>query len=165
MALPLDILDEIGQTYGPTRELHQTLANLVAATIQNLEHARNGGILQRVSFGPCTQNLGHPALRLPLRIDESFYKTATPATAARPQNEPLPPNTSNGRRPWPSIRDHPIASLPWPANVLHSAIQSETPANSANDTNDATGPLDDPVLWGSLETTGGWDDFLNAIAM
>ena len=74
MAMPLDILDEIGQTYGPTRKLHQALANLVAATIQNLERSRSGSAnVQGVSFGSPTQNLIPPPMQLPMRIDASLH--------------------------------------------------------------------------------------------
>src|SRR5271155_5640865 len=72
MAMPLDILDEIGQTYGPTRKLHQALANLVTATIENLERSRNGAVVQGISFGSPTQKLIAPPMQLPLRIDPSL---------------------------------------------------------------------------------------------
>jgi hypothetical protein len=166
MALPLDILDEIGQSYGPTRKLHQALANLVAATIQNLERSRNGAVAQGVSFAQSMQNFGPPPLHLPMRIDASFYKGSVPDSLLSSRNEPLPSGNNNQNRPTVQEYDrHPIASLPWPVNVLQSDNQPNAPTNPTNETNPASGTLDDPMLWGSLEWTGGWDDFLNAIAM
>src|SRR5271154_3703806 len=76
MALPLDILGEIGQTYGPTRRLHQALATLVAATIENLERSRNGSKVQTFSFGsPPRGSIASP-MQLPLRIDSSLQLEA-----------------------------------------------------------------------------------------
>ena len=167
MALPLDILDEIGQSYGPTRKLHQALASLVAATIQNLEKSRHGSVVQGVSFGSSTQNVGNPPMHLPLRVDASFYKGTTPnEVTVRLQSDLL--SRTDRLRPsqQQSDRHVPIASLPWPADVLQPDIQP--PASSATNDVGSTvsgGTLDDPMLWGSLEWTGGWDDFLNAIAM
>jgi hypothetical protein len=168
MALPLDILDEIGQSHGPTRTLHQALANLVAATIQNLEKSRHDSVVQGVSFGSSTQNLGHPPMHLPLRVDASFYRGAAPDTTASLQSDTLPSSINNDqRRSTQKAYDTriPIASLPWPVNVLQSDVQLA--ASSGNDTSTRVsgGTLDNPMLWGSLEWTGGWDDFLNAIAM
>lgn len=167
MALPLDILDEIGQSYGPTRKLHQALANLVAATIQNLEHSRNGAAVQGVSFGSSTQSLEHPPMHIPLRIDSSFYKGSAPDTTVPSRNEILPSSMNNESRPTaPEYSKHPIASLPWPVNVLQSDMRANIPTSATADTNPTTtANLDDPMLWGSLEWTGGWDNFLNAIAM
>lgn len=172
MALPLDILDEIGQSYGPTRKLHQALANLVAATIQNLEKSRHGAVVQGVSFGSSTQNVGNPPMHLPLRVDASFYKgTAPDAVMAHLHSDTLPSSTSNDRLRSPQEqynRRIPIASLPWPVNVLQSDMQPPMTSSAGNDADNTPvsgGTLDDPMLWGSLEWTGGWDDFLNAIAM
>jgi hypothetical protein len=161
MALPLDILDEIGQSYGPTRKLHQALANLVAATIQNLEKSRHGAVVQGVSFGSSTQDeVGIPPMHLPLRVDASFYKGTAPDAMAHLQSRS--PQQPYNRR-------IPIASLPWPVNVLRSDIQPSMSSSAGNDASNSPavsgGTLDDPMLWGSLEWTGGWDDFLNAIAM
>jgi len=163
MTLPLDILDEIGQTYVPTRKLHQALAKIVTATIQNLEHSRNGTVVQGALFGSSPQTLPDASMHLPLRVDASFYKNSPPTTTVTSRNETLAPSsTSNETRP--TVQEHPIASLPWPVNVLESGIQTTAPTTSVTD-NTADGPLDDPILWGSMEWTGGWDDFLNAIAM
>jgi len=162
MTLPLDILDEIGQSYGPTRKLHHALANLVAATIQNLEHSRNGTVVQGQLFGSSAQNLPHPSMHLPLRIDASFYKSSAPNTPVTTGNETL--RSSAGIETRSTVQEHPIASLPWPVNVLQSGIQTNAPATPVND-NTTCGTLSDPLLWGSLGWTGGWDDFLNAIAM
>ena len=171
MAIPLDILDEIGQTYGPTRKLHQALANLVAATIENLERSRNGAKVQEVSFGSPTQNLIPPLMQLPLRIDASLRfehpsresPTRSPILNPPPRGLPL---------------QQPIASLSWP-NLVNGqdSTQLETqvypPATATDKTSNMesagvspSGVFDDSMLWGpSLEWTGGWDDFLNAIAM
>jgi hypothetical protein len=170
MALPLDILDEIGQSYGPTRKLHQALANLVAATIQNLEKSRHGTVVQGVSFGSSTQTVGNPPMHLPLRVDADFYKGTEPDSMARLPSDTLPSSTSNDRLRSPQQqynRRIPIASLPWPVNVLQSDIQPPMSSSAGNDAGNTpvSSGIDDPMLWGSLEWTGGWDDFLNAIAM
>jgi len=163
MALPLDILDEIGQNHAPTRKLHQALANLVTATIQNLKHSRNGTAVQGGLFRSSPQNLPDPSMHLPLRVDASFYKSSPPTTPVTSRNETLPPS-STGNEIRPTVQENPIASLPWPVNVLESGTQTAASATSVSD-NTTGGTLDDPMLWRSLEWTGGWDDFLNAIAM
>src|SRR5271155_1590987 len=80
MAMSLDILDEIGQTYGPTRKLHHALANLVAATIENLERCRNGTKVQGVTFGSPPQLA--PVMQVPVRTDPKLQFDSL--AAARP---------------------------------------------------------------------------------
>jgi len=184
MALPLDILGEIGQTYGPTRRLHQALATLVAATIENLERSRNGSKVQTFSFGsPPRGSIASP-MQLPLRIDSSLQLEAenrpnhhhTPISG----QAPIPPNLSkklpstpsvpslrwhdpvNGQAPLPSETQIPLPSMTTIATANPGAIvppesgQQESPSDV----------LDETMLWGQqLDWTGGWDDFLNAIAM
>lgn len=164
MQMPLDILAEIGQTYGPTRKLHQALATLVAATIENLERSRNGHRLQGVSFGSTIDPLIPRPMQLPVRIDSSLQLEL-------PSTQPL------ARPPQPILLAQPSAS---PANWhdFGNALQPETSATpdgiiggKGPDAMEAertspTGAFDESMLWGpSLEWTGGWDDFLNAIAM
>ena len=174
MAMPLDILDEIGQTYGPTRKLHQALANLVAATIQNLERSRSGSAnVQGVSFGSPTQNLIPPPMQLPMRIDASLHFERS--TRENPTSLPIssPPSTV-----MPIPDSVPITSLPWNSNVSAQTptlpeSQPYPPPVVLTKTPNAEPPgvspsevFDDSLTWApSLEWTGGWDDFLNAIAM
>jgi hypothetical protein len=172
MAMPLDILDEIGNTYGPTRKLHRALANLVAATIQNLERSRSGTNVQGVSFSSPTQNLIPPPMQLPMRIDASLHferstrENPTPSSIANPPSRVIP-----------SPERLPIGSLHWNnvsgqnATLLESQQYPPaiTPAKTPNAEIPGVSPsgvFDDSLIWGpSLEWTGGWDDFLNAIAM
>jgi len=176
--MSLDILDEIGQTYGPTRKLHQALANLVAATIENLERSRNGTKVQGVTFGSPTQSLVPPPMQLPIRIDPNLrfdsLATARPQTSHRPGDVPrsTPVNPS-------SYQTTPIPPSSWqdPVNgqthLLSETLAYPTVAGSNKpNTFDAarispsSDVFEDSMLWGpSLEWAGGWDDFLNAIAM
>src|SRR5271170_494976 len=178
MAMSLDILDEIGQTYGPTRKLHQALANLVAATIENLERSRNGTKVQAVTFGSPTQSLVPPPMQLPMRTDSNLrfdsLAATRPPTQHRqddvPRSTPLNPS---------SYQTTPISPASWqdPVNVQTRQLP-ETQAypitvggNSEPNTFDPAqispgGDVYDSMLWGpSLEWTGGWDAFLDAIAM
>jgi hypothetical protein len=173
MAMPLDILDEIGQTYGPTRKLHQALANLVAATIENLERSRSGAKVQRVPFGSPTQNLVPLPMQLPVRIDASLhFEHQNPEN---PLRSPVLNSARKGLLAQPETQ--PIASLSWP-NSIHDQepaqleVQVDHPETVTGKipTTDSgvspSGVFDDSMPWGpSLEWTGGWDDFLNAIAM
>jgi hypothetical protein len=173
MAMPLDILDEIGQTYGPTRTLHKALANLVSATIENLERSRNGVNIQPVSFGSPTQNLVPLPMQLPVRIDASLhFEHQNPE---KPSRSSAPNSARKGLLVQPETQ--PITSLSWP-NSIHDQepaqleVQGDHPATITGkiSTTDSgvspSGVFDDSMLWGpSLEWTGGWDDFLNAIAM
>jgi hypothetical protein len=164
MQIPLDILAEIGQTYGPTRKLHQALATLVAATIENLERSRNGSRFQAVSFGSTIDPLIPRPMQLPVRIDSSLHFERPSA-----QSLPRPPQTMLLTSP---------SSAPVNWQDLGNAIRPEAPSSSEaiiggkgpdlleTGRSSPTRGLDDPMLWGpSLEWTGGWDDFLNAIAM
>jgi hypothetical protein len=172
MAPPLDILDEIGQTYGPTRKLHQALANLVAATIQNLERSRSGANVQGVSIGSPTQNLVPPPMQLPMRIDASLHFERST------RENPTPSSISNLPSRVIATPELPIASLPWNSNVgaltptlpesqYHPPAVAPTKIPDTESTGvPPSGVFDDSLMWGpSLEWTGGWDDFLNAIAM
>ena len=175
MAMPLDILDEIGQTYGPTRKLHQALANLVAATIENLERSRSGAEARRVSFGSPTQNLVPPPMQLPMRIDASLH-----FEHRNPEN-PLPSPVLNSAPKGLPVQPErrPIASLSWSTSIHDQDQEPAQPEVQADPPSTVTGKIpttdsgvspsgifDDSMLWGpSLEWTGGWDDFLNAIAM
>jgi hypothetical protein len=175
MAMSLDILDEIGQTYGPTRKLHQALANLVAATIENLERSRNGTKVQGVTFGSPTQSLVPPPMQLPMRIEPNLrfdsLGTPRPPTSNRPddvpRSTPLDPSS------------YQTTTISWqdPVNGQTTPL-SETqayPSVVVNNRPNTFDPLrispsgdvfEDSMLWGpSLEWAGGWDDFLNAIAM
>ena len=170
--MPLDILDEIGQTYGPTRKLHQALANLVAATIQNLERSRSGANVQGVSFGSPTQNLVPPPMQLPMRIDASLHFERSTHENPTPSSSLNPPLSV-----IPTPERLPIASLPWnnvsgQTPTLPEAQHYPPPLAPTKIPNTEqpgvfpSGVFDDSLMWGpSLEWTGGWDDFLNAIAM
>lgn len=175
MAMPLDILDEIGQTYGPTRKLHQALANLVAATIENLERSRNGVKVQGVSFGSPTQTLVPPPMQLPMRIDSSLrFENLNRNNSVRPSGTNSPPRVVSIQ-----AERQPIASLSWPTSVnAQDPMQlvenqvyppASTTVKISNIESAGVSPggmFDDSMRWGpSLEWTGGWDDFLNAIAM
>lgn len=172
MAPPLDILDEIGQTYGPTRKLHQALANLVAATIQNLERSRSGANVQGVSIGSPTQNLIPPPMQLPMRIDASLHFDRST------RGNPTPSSISSLPSRVIATPELPIASLPWNNNVggltptlvdsqhYPPAVAPTKIPNTESTGVSPSGMFDDSLMWGpSLEWTGGWDDFLNAIAM
>ena len=162
MKMPLDILAEIGQTYGPTRKLHQALATLVAATIQNLERSRNGSRLQGVSFGSAIDPLIPRPMQLPVRIDSSLpFERPNSASLARTPQPNLVAQTSPAH--WHDL-----------GNALRSEVSGladGTVGEKGLDVietgrNSPTGGFDESMFWGpSLEWTGGWDDFLNAIAM
>jgi len=167
--MALEILDEIGQTYGPTRKLHQALANLVAATIENLERSRNGTKVQGVTFGSPAQSLVPPPMQLPMRIDPSIRFDSLGTAQRTPTSTPLNPS---------SYQTTPIPSVSWqdPVNgqmPLLSENQAypsdggeQTRAEAARISPASGDVFEDSMLWGpSLEWAGGWDDFLNAIAM
>jgi hypothetical protein len=176
MQLPLEILDEIGQTYGPTRKLHQALANLVAATIANLERSRNGTNHQALSFSSPAHALDSRSMQLPIRIDPSLQlKTAA-------LQKPIPPTTVKTQPSAPHLQGNGTASealLGWqePLNghvhsqsenqvFPHETASRQAPALLEQDQISLHEGFEDSMLWGpSLEWTGGWDDFLNAIAM
>jgi hypothetical protein len=164
MQMPLDILAEIGQTYGPTRKLHQALATLVAATIENLERSRNGSRLQGVSFGSTIDPLIPRPIQLPVRIDSSLH-------FERPNNQPLPrppqpmllAQSSTGPPNWPDLGN---ALRPEVPGIVDGILDGKGPDVMETERSSPTGAFDESMLWGpSLEWTGGWDDFLNAIAM
>jgi len=173
MAMSLDILDEIGQTYGPTRKLHQALANLVAATIENLERSRNGTKVQGVTFGSPIQSLVPPPMQLPMRIDTNLrfdsLGTPRPPTSNRPdvpRSTPLDPSSYQTPISW----QDPVNGQTTPLSETQAY-----PSVVGNNKPNTFDPLrispsgdvfEDSMLWGpSLEWAGGWDDFLNAIAM
>jgi hypothetical protein len=160
MQMPLDILAEIGQTYGPTRKLHQALATLVAATIENLERSRNGANLQGVSFGSPTANLLPRPMQLPMRIDASLqFERPLPG---RGNTLPVMPLPAPGPLGW----QDPVNGDGTLQSENHG-FSNGVGVRAANTLETSPGEgFDDPMLWGpSLEWTGGWDDFLNAIAM
>jgi hypothetical protein len=173
MAMALDILEEIGQTYGPTRKLHHALANLVAATIVNLERSRNGPNIHSVSFGsPATPSLVPPPIHVPMRIDPNLrfdsLKIARPPTVNR-----LGDVLRSNLTPYENSTIPPIS---WQDPVNGQAIlpsDSQTyPPNAARKRLDpgrispAAEGFEDSMFWEpSLEWAGGWDDFLDAIAM
>jgi hypothetical protein len=158
MQMPLDILAEIGQTYGPTRKLHQALATLVAATIENLERSRNGAKIQGVSFGSPTPNLLPRPMQLPMRIDPSLqFDRAIPG---RGHAQPIMPLPVPGNLGWQDPVHGEGALQGENQGFLNGVRNGNVVETSTSD------GFDDPMLWGpSLEWTGGWDDFLNAIAM
>jgi hypothetical protein len=174
--MPLEILDEIGQTYGPTRKLHQALANLVAATISNLERSRKGPNHQELSFSSPAHALDSRPMQLPIRIDPALHVE----TAAR--QSPIPPTTvpssgvhtimqpqGSGNRPesllsWQDTLSGQI-SVHQENQFPHGVASRQTPTAEPGHFSPQEG-FDESMLWGpSLEWTGGWDDFLNAIAM
>ena len=168
MAMALDILDEIGQTYGPTRKLHQALANLVAATIENLERSRNGTRSQVLTFPSAAQSLLPPPSQLPVRIDPNLRFESLGTPQLPPASTPLNPS-SYQTTPRPSVlwKDPGTGQMP-------PASESQTNPNAGGEPNrpDPTritpsgDGLEDSMLWTpNLEWAGGWDDFLNAIAM
>jgi hypothetical protein len=60
MALPLDVLDEIGQSYGPTRKQ----APSSSGKSRRSDDPESGKVL--LSFGSSMQNVGNPPMHLPL---------------------------------------------------------------------------------------------------
>jgi hypothetical protein len=177
MALPLDLLDEIGQTYGPTRKLHQALAKLVAATIENLERSRNGTNVQGVSFGSPTASLVPPPMQLPMRIDASLqhldhlsHETGAGSSIVNLSSNihrPMPIRTSEHTSipgiPW----QEPVNGQTLPPQDTQSSLQGVSTDKVSNVEFGRVSPSEefDDSLWKQLEWTGGWDDFLNAIAM
>jgi len=185
MELPLDILGEIGQTYGPTKRLHQALATLVAATIENLERSRNGSKVQTFSFGSPPRGPIAPPMQLPLRIDPSLQLEAenrsnhhhTPISSQAPISPNLSKNPANSA-PVPSLRWHdPVngqAPLPSETQLPSPSMQTISTTNPGASVippesvqqEPPSDVIDETMLWGQqLDWTGGWDDFLNAIAM
>ena len=168
MGMALDILDEIGQTYGPTRKLHQALANLVAATIENLERSRNGTKVQGVTFGSPAQPLVPLPMQLPMRIDPNLRFDSLDTSQRTPISTPLNPS---------SYQTTPIPSVSWqdPVNGQMPLISESQSYSSGGGEQSRAEParvspggdvFEESMLWGpSLEWAGGWDDFLNAIAM
>jgi hypothetical protein len=175
MAMPLNILDEIGRTYGPTRKLYQALANLVAATIDNLERSRAGAKVQATSRGSQTPTLIPPPMQLPVRIDASLrferggFETSVQSPNLNPSSKNFPPKRSDTQS---------IAPLPRPnhgnsQNPTQGDTEMSPPTAALNDVPNTdgagvspSGVFDDSMLWApSFKWTGGWDDFLNAIAM
>jgi hypothetical protein len=174
MQLPLEILDEIGQTYGPTRKLHQALANLVAATITNLERSRNGAHHQALSFSSPAHALDSRSMQLPIRMDPTLPSSRqSPIRSTHIKSEAAPQTMEaqvTGIRSQTSLgwqdplADHleqpdsqglsrVVPNRPWPTMLEPGQFSPQE-------------GFDDSILWGpSLEWTGGWDDFLNAIAM
>lgn len=167
MALPLDILNEIGQTYGPTKKLHQALAKLVAATIENLERSRHGASIHPMTVNSPPRSVVLPPMQLPVRIDPSlqFDERTSEESLLRPlptvENDALIQASTN--RTVPSLRwqQDPVngqSQMQQESHTFPGAMTPGTPGHSPN--------LDDPLLWGPPpDWTGGWDDFLNAIAM
>jgi hypothetical protein len=176
MQLPLDILEEIGQTYGPTKKLHQALASLVQATIENLEHSRNVSDVSNDSLHSSDNPLISPPMQLPLRIDASLQFESSNSMGLVSGAVPgVPPSASMAPLPFPN------STLSWAREIINghpnSSVQSES-RPSANDEEVKSGAeldpphysshenLDTSMVWApSLEWTSGWDDFLNAIAM
>jgi hypothetical protein len=176
MQLPLEILDEIGQTYGPTRKLHQALANLVVATIANLERSRNGTNHQSLSFSSPAHALDSRSMQLPIRIDPGLQlETAALQSPILPITVKTEPSVSQLH--GPGTRSEALLSWQEPLNgqipsqsenqvFPHEIASRQTPAVLEQDRISLQEGFDDSMLWGpSLEWTGGWDDFLNAIAM
>ena len=178
MTMPLNILDEIGRTYRPTRKLHQTLANLVAATIENLERSRNGTNVQSVSFGSPTDTLNLPPIHLAGGIDASLRFNLSNNGSPGRSSVANPAANAHSSTPV-SSGTAPITPLRW-----QDAANGQTPQSAENKQSPPVVGLDKPsttlepnrlvsnegfdnsILWGpTLEWTGGWDDFLNAIAM
>lgn len=163
MQMPLDILAEIGQTYGPTRKLHQALATLVAATIVNLERSRYGFGLQGVSFGSSIDPSTPRPLQLPVRIDPSLHLDRP---SIQPLSRPLQPMSQAQPSAAPTSWDLANTIRPVASGISDGNINAKGSDPMEAERNSPTVGFDDPMLWGpSLEWTGGWDDFLNAIAM
>ena len=164
MQIPLDILAEIGQTYGPTRKLHQALATLVAATIENLERSRYDFRLQGVSFGSSIDPSIPRPMQLPVRIDSSLH-FERPGTQplARPPQAMLQAQPSVPPMGW---QDLGKTIRPEASGISDGIVNAKGSDFMEPEQSSPTGGFDDAMLWGpSLEWTGGWDDFLNAIAM
>ena len=173
MAIALDILDEIGQTYGPTRKLHQTLASLVAATIENLERSRNGVKVQGATLGSPTKSREPPPMQLPMRIDPNLRIDPLGITRrlASYRADDIPQSTAI--HPASHRPTTPIPPRPWQDPLVPDSHAS--PFFDSSSTQNGSDParglptaevLDNSMVWGpSLEWAGGWDDFLNAIAM
>ena len=163
MAMPLDILNEIGQTYGPTRKLHQALANLVAATIENLERSRHGANVQSVTFHSPPRPMVLPPMQLPLRIDASLqFDGRTPGVS---MTSTLPVVQQSTPIQTPLRWQDPVNGQAHlqPENQAFPTAVTPVKTPGGQDGIGVSPNLDDPLLWG--EWTGGWDDFLNAIAM
>jgi hypothetical protein len=177
MAMPLDILDEIGQSYSPTRKLHHALATLVAATIENLERSRSGANGQSVSFtSPPRPSMPQP-MQLPLRIDAGLefnlprsesqlhMPVRLPSNSVPPVPVQVVDNTSAASLRWQDSNGQALVqpdnnSGPLVESSNKQAVSSEPGGFSPSEA------FDESILWGaSLEWNGGWDDFLNAIAM
>jgi len=167
--MPLDILEEIGQTYGPTRKLHQVLATLVAATVENLEKSRAGPEISGLSFETLSPQMDlQVAMQVPMRIDSSLHLGSI--------NIPGPSPAAGQCRHQPS--DLSNAPLNWQGTNGALGADGSTPVHldtqrgeSVASTVDAAqssleNTFEQSMLWApSLDWTGGWDDFLNAIAM
>src|SRR5579859_5961344 len=169
MQLPLDILDEIGQTYGPTRKLHQALANLVAATIVNLERSKHGTAYQLPSY-PSSGPLP-PLMPLPLRIDPSLQFDNTLREGALQSSTKVSalstpgvsqPNIVVAASPAGGWQDplgnaslQPNENEAFPHGIANRQMASDSGRAYSGDIFNGSN------LWGpSLEWTGGWDDFL-----
>lgn len=178
MKISLDILYEIGQTCGSTRKIYHTLANLVAATIENLEQSRNSINIKEHSSSSPTQILILPPAQLPMRIDASLQLDRTSHGNVAQSPTPYPSIDCHRVLAIQTSEPHTITHLPreGPVNQLnppvseHQSRCSTTP--SVNVTNQEpvraslSEVLDESLFWDpSLEWTGSWDDFLNAIAM
>ena len=161
--MPLDILAEIGQTYGPTRKLHQALGTLVAATIVNLERSRHGFGIQAVSFGSSIDASTPRPLQLPVRIDSSLHLERP---GSQPLARPLVARLQSQPSAAPMSWDLGNTIRPEASGISDDGIVSAKGSDPMEaERSSPTGGFDDPILWGPLEWTGGWDDFLNAIAM
>jgi hypothetical protein len=177
MQMPLELLCEIGESYGPTRKLHQALSNLVAATIANLERARNGTTAQTLSFSSPAHALDSRNMQLPMRIDPGLQMEP------RQPQAPQAPRTSTTLPVTQGMIETPPTSLSW-SDQISGQIPTLPPPESQSYTQSMASrqlasmlepvrvlhppheQFEDSMLWGSsLEWTGGWDDFLNAIAM
>jgi len=170
--MPLDILHEIGQTYGPTRKLHQVLATLVTATIENLERSRNRPDGHAVALGSPTTSMIPQAMQLPMRIDHGLQLSSTdssvffssPVVKVETPSQHRVPSMSDATASWHEGSDGlhavPVNGIQDSNPLSDMSAQMESARFSPADS------FDNSMLWApSLDWTGGWDDFLNAIAM
>jgi hypothetical protein len=170
MQVPLDILEEIGQTYGPTRKLHQALATLVSATVENLGKPRGESQVSGIPLETGVHALHPPSVQVPLRLDANLQlgssnNSETPPTSgpAQPRalevahtsamwNTPETGFVGNGLPPLQSAATHGIEHV-----ASHLDVTQLSPSTTS---------FENSLLWApSLDWSGGWDDFLNAIAM